>query len=105
MQKDYRNKKIVIIGAGSTGCSLMQFFCAQGAQVTLSDNRSADLLSNLNELEQGEVTLDLGGHTHAFFIFQFLPSVDAYQHLLNTGMFRQDIMHITGRHQWHLNPF
>ena len=68
MQKDYRNKKIVIIGAGSTGCSLMQFFCAQGAQVTLSDNRSADLLSNLNELEQGEVTLDLGGHPHALFL-------------------------------------
>ena len=68
MQRDYRNKKIVIIGAGSTGCSLTRFFCAQGAQVTLSDNRSADLLGNFDELAQPGVTLDLGGHTHALFL-------------------------------------
>lgn len=68
MQRDYRDKKIVIIGAGSTGCSLTQFFCAQGAQVTLSDNRSADLLNHLDGLAQLGVTLDLGGHTHALFM-------------------------------------
>ncbi len=68
MQRDYRDKKIVIIGAGSTGCSLTQFFCAQGAQVTLSDNRSADLLGHLDGLTQIGVTLDLGGHTHTLFM-------------------------------------
>ena len=68
MQRDYRNKKIIIIGAGSTGCSLTQFFCAQGAHVTLSDNRSADFLGNLDGLVQLGVTLDLGGHTHALFM-------------------------------------
>jgi len=68
MQRDYRDKKIVIIGAGSTGRSLTQFFCARGAQVTLSDNRSADLLNNLDGLAQLGVTMDLGGHPHALFM-------------------------------------
>ena len=63
MQRDYKDKKIVIVGAGSTGCSLARFFRARGAQVTLSDNRSAERLSNVDELQQLGVTLDLGGHT------------------------------------------
>ncbi len=68
MQRDYRDKKIIIIGAGSTGRSLARFFRTRGARVTLSDNRSADLLDNLDELELSGVKLDLGGHTHAVFI-------------------------------------
>ncbi len=67
MQRDYQAKKIVIVGAGSTGCSLARFFCARGAQVTLSDNRSADRLGNLEELKESGVKLDLDGHTHALF--------------------------------------
>ena len=51
MQRDYRDKKIIIIGAGSTGRSLARFFRVRGARVTLSDNRSADLLDNLDELQ------------------------------------------------------
>lgn len=68
MQRDYQDKKIVIMGAGSTGRSLTRFFLTRGAQVTLSDNRSADLLNNLDELEMSGVKLDLGGHTHELFI-------------------------------------
>ena len=67
MQRDYRDKKIVIVGAGSTGCSLARFFCARGARVTLSDNRSADRFGNLEELKKSGVKLDLDGHTHALF--------------------------------------
>jgi len=67
MQRDYKDKKIVIVGAGSTGCSLARFFRARGAQVTLSDNRSADRLNNLDELQQLGVDLDLGGHTPQLF--------------------------------------
>jgi UDP-N-acetylmuramoylalanine--D-glutamate ligase len=67
MPKTYRNKHIVIIGAGSTGRSLARFFCARGACVALSDNRPAEQLSNLDELQACGVTLDLGGHTPELF--------------------------------------
>ncbi len=67
MQRDYQDKKIVIVGAGSTGCSLARFFSARGARVILSDNRSADRLGNLDELKESGVKLDLDGHTHALF--------------------------------------
>jgi UDP-N-acetylmuramoylalanine--D-glutamate ligase len=67
MKKDYRDKQITIIGAGSTGRSLTKFFLAQGAMVVLSDNRSAELLDNLDELEQAGVRMDLGGHTQELF--------------------------------------
>jgi UDP-N-acetylmuramoylalanine--D-glutamate ligase len=68
MQRDYQNKKIVVVGAGSTGCSLARFFRERDAQVTLSDCRSADLLNNLDELMEAGVELDLGGHTQALFV-------------------------------------
>jgi len=67
MQRDYKDKKIVIVGAGSTGCSLARFFRARGAQVSLSDNRSAEQLSNVDELQQLGVALDLDGHTQRLF--------------------------------------
>lgn len=68
MNRDYRDKKIVIIGAGSTGCSLARFFRAKGAQVILSDCRSADRLNVLEALQGLDVQLDLGGHTQELFI-------------------------------------
>ncbi len=68
MQRDYRNKRIVIVGAGSTGCSLARFFRARDARVTLSDCRSADFLNNLDELKKSGVELDVGGHTQALFM-------------------------------------
>ncbi len=59
--------KIVVTGAGATGCSLARFFRAQHARVTLSDHRSASLLSNIDELIRSGIELDLGGHTQALF--------------------------------------
>ena len=67
MKRDYRDKQITIIGAGSTGRSLAKFFLSQGARVVLSDNRSAELLDNLDELEKAGVRMDLGGHTQELF--------------------------------------
>ncbi len=67
MKTNYLDKKIVIVGAGSTGCSLARFFRSREAQVALSDNRSADRLINLDELKQSGVQLDLGGHTQGLF--------------------------------------
>lgn len=67
MKPNYRDKKIVVIGAGSTGCGLARFFRSRGAQVALSDNRSIERLGNLDELKQSGVQLDLGGHTLGLF--------------------------------------
>ena len=67
MTRDYRDQQITIIGAGSTGRSLAKFFLAQGARAVLSDNRSAELLDNLDELKKAGVRMDLGGHTPELF--------------------------------------
>ena len=67
MKQDYRDKKIVVIGAGATGRSLARFFTARDACVTLSDHRPAALLDNLEELKGSGVVLDLGGHAQDLF--------------------------------------
>jgi UDP-N-acetylmuramoylalanine--D-glutamate ligase len=63
MTHDYRDMQIAIIGAAATGRSLARFFLERGARVMLSDNRSADRLEGLEQLQQAGVQLDLGGHT------------------------------------------
>ena len=72
---DYRDKKIVIIGAGSTGRSLARFFQARGAQVVLSDNRPAECFDDLDALCGQGIRLDLGGHTHELFMAADLIAV------------------------------
>jgi UDP-N-acetylmuramoylalanine--D-glutamate ligase len=67
MKKDYRDKQITILGAGSTGRSLAKFFLAQGAKVVLSDNRSTELLDSLDDLTRAGVLMDLGGHIPELF--------------------------------------
>lgn len=59
--------QIVVVGAGSTGCSLARFFISRQARVTLSDQRSAALFNNLDALQMSGVELDLGGHTQTLF--------------------------------------
>lgn len=68
MQSNYRDKQIVIVGAGSTGRSLARFFRSRGALVVLSDQRGTDRLDALAALAQAGVRLDLGGHTRALFL-------------------------------------
>jgi len=72
---DYRDKKIVIIGAGSTGRSLARFFLARGAQIVLSDHRPAERFDDLAELLGQGVQLDLGGHTLELFMAADLIAV------------------------------
>jgi UDP-N-acetylmuramoylalanine--D-glutamate ligase len=67
MSIDYKDKKIVVVGAGSTGRSLARFFIERGADVFLSDSRSADRFDDLAELQRTGVTLDLGGHDEELF--------------------------------------
>ena len=72
---EYRDKKIVIIGAGSTGRSLARFFLARGAQVVLSDRRSTECFDDLEELLSQGIQLDLGGHTLEQFMAADLIAV------------------------------
>ncbi|MBW2476144.1 MAG: UDP-N-acetylmuramoyl-L-alanine--D-glutamate ligase [Deltaproteobacteria bacterium] len=64
---DYNSKKIVVVGAGNSGCSLARFFCQRGAKVVLSDSRSEEYLDGLKELKNIPISFDLGGHTESLF--------------------------------------
>lgn len=75
MDTNYQDKKVVIVGAGSTGRSLARFFVARGAQVILSDNRPAERFDDLGELENIGVQLDLGGHSREHFFSADLIAV------------------------------
>jgi UDP-N-acetylmuramoylalanine--D-glutamate ligase len=64
---DYRDRQIVVVGAGRTGRALAEHFLAAGAQVILSDSRSAEQLADLTELQGRGVRLDCGGHSREIF--------------------------------------
>lgn len=64
---DYRDRQVVVVGAGRSGCALARYFVARGARVCLSDQRAADGLPDLAILAADGVQLDLGGHTPARF--------------------------------------
>ena len=67
MSRDFLEKRIVVVGAGRTGCALSRFFLKRGGQVVLSDARSAERVAIPGDLAQGPVQLDLGGHTEEVF--------------------------------------
>lgn len=61
--KNYSNKKVVVIGAARQGQALARFFSQRGAQVTLTDNRAKEQLTEELAILQGlPISLDLGGH-------------------------------------------
>ncbi len=62
MKQDFRNKRIVVIGAGLSGLALVRFLSERGAVVALSDMRPAEQIKNLDLLSGLNVRLDLGGH-------------------------------------------
>ena len=64
-------QNVVVVGAGCSGIAVTSFLVAKGAQVILSDRRTADeinathqLLSTLN----AAVSCDFGGHTTQLFV-------------------------------------
>ncbi len=67
MASDYRNRRVVVVGAGRSGSGLARFFLERGARVTLSDRRPAAELGGLDELAARGAMLDLGGHRTALF--------------------------------------
>lgn len=67
MKQDYRNQRVVVIGAGKSGLALVHYFLARGARVALSDRRSAEQVSGLESLKGLSLRLDLGGHDLELF--------------------------------------
>lgn len=67
MNADYRNKRVVVVGAGRSGIGLARYFHDRGALVVLSDRRPASALEPLAALAASGVQLDLGGHTDELF--------------------------------------
>nr|WP_320115364.1 UDP-N-acetylmuramoyl-L-alanine--D-glutamate ligase [uncultured Desulfuromonas sp.] len=59
-------KRIVVVGAGLSGLAVCRHAISVGADVTLSDRRSAEQIPGLAELDE-RVQRDLGGHDAALF--------------------------------------
>ncbi len=70
---ELKEKKILVVGLGKTGVSLAKFLHAQGAQVTVTDHKSKpELSTQLEQLGDLPVKLDLGGHSPKTFLAQDL---------------------------------
>jgi len=67
MNLDFKNKRIVVIGAGLSGQALVRFLVKRGATVALSDLRTLEQLEGLESLQGLPVRLDLGGHSLELF--------------------------------------
>jgi UDP-N-acetylmuramoylalanine--D-glutamate ligase len=67
MKQNFSGKRIVVIGAGLSGRALVRFLLQRDATVALSDQRSAERLSGLEEFAGQPVRLDLGGHDLELF--------------------------------------
>ncbi|MDX2494342.1 MAG: UDP-N-acetylmuramoyl-L-alanine--D-glutamate ligase [Desulfuromusa sp.] len=67
MKLDFKNKRIVVIGAGLSGQALVRFLVERGATVALSDLRKEDEISGLESLAGLPARFDLGGHSLELF--------------------------------------
>lgn len=68
-----KDKKILVVGLGKTGVSLAKFLHQHGAQVTVTDHKSKpELSTQLEQLGDLPVKLDLGGHSPKTFLSQDL---------------------------------
>ncbi len=70
---ELKDKKILVVGLGKTGVSLAKFLHAHGAIVTVTDHKSKpELSTQLEQLGDLPVKLDLGGHSPKTFLAQDL---------------------------------
>ena len=63
----FRNKNVVVVGAGVSGLALCRLLAEGGANVTLSDRQTRESISGLNQVVGKTVTFDFGGHTTELF--------------------------------------
>lgn len=70
---ELKDKKILVVGLGKTGVSLAKFLHAAGAAVTVTDHKSKpELSTQLEQLGDLPIKLDLGGHSPKTFLAQDL---------------------------------
>lgn len=68
-----KDKKILVVGLGKTGVSLAKFLHEHEAQVTVTDHKSKpELSTQLEQLGDLPIKLDLGGHSPKTFLSQDL---------------------------------
>ncbi|MEA3363003.1 MAG: UDP-N-acetylmuramoyl-L-alanine--D-glutamate ligase [Thermodesulfobacteriota bacterium] len=67
MKLDFKNKRIVVIGAGLSGQALVRFLVERGATVALSDLRKREKIDGLDSLQDLSIRFDLGGHSLELF--------------------------------------
>lgn len=63
---DLKGKHIVVAGAGLSGLAAARFCYRRGAHVSVSDNRPANEIDGLEQLDP-HIERDCGGHTEAIF--------------------------------------
>ena len=92
---DLKDKKILVVGLGITGISLCKFLEKNGAQVTVSDHKSkAELADYMEQIEDLNITFDLGGHSPKTFLQQELiilspgisPQLKIFEYASNHGV-------------------
>lgn len=67
---EWKNKKILVVGLGKSGLSVVRYLAGEGARVTVSDvKEEADLApGTVQEMKSLGVTLETGGHTAGTFL-------------------------------------
>ncbi|MCU0594186.1 MAG: UDP-N-acetylmuramoyl-L-alanine--D-glutamate ligase [Desulfobacterota bacterium] len=67
---EWTNKKILVVGLGKSGLSVVRYLVREGARVTVSDRKEEAKLSpdTLREMKFLGVTLETGGHTKGTFL-------------------------------------
>ena len=92
---ELEGKRIMVVGLGRTGVSLIKFLSARGAKVTVSDHKSpAELANYLDEIDHLEISYDLGTHTPRTFIEQDMillspgisPELKIFEYARNHGV-------------------
>ena len=63
----YRDKKVVVVGAGVSGLALCRLLAERSAHVVLSDRQSSESIRGLDQLEGLLVQFDFAGHTTEVF--------------------------------------
>ncbi len=70
---ELRGKRVLVVGLARTGVATALFCAKRGAEVTVTDSRSAaEIGESVNALRDAGVRLELGGHQEATFLKQDL---------------------------------
>lgn len=70
---DVKGKRVLVVGLGRSGVSLIKWLVKLGADVTISDHKSkAELVEQLDAVDGLDIKQDLGGHTPKVFVNQDL---------------------------------